>query len=196
MRRFHPVPVEEDLASAVRVVFRSPAAAGMATFMVGVSVAADTMLLTLARFVEGIPSRMEGLRAIILLLTGVLALLLPLAACRAAAAAVGWSEAGRREEAMRRAIGTPEPRLRRLRALQGMLVAFLGSAAGAVFAAKVVDNVRLGLLSGGDVRAAEQLVTGPTPLQLALPVALCVTLLLPFAMGWRRRQPAGAHWSH
>ena len=195
MRRFHPVPVEEDLASAVRVVFSSPAAAGMATFMVGVSVAADTMLLTLSRFVYAIPPRYDGLRAIILLLTALLALLLPLAACRAAVSAVGWSEAGRREEAMRRAMGIPEPRLRRLRALQGMLVGCIGSAAGALFAAKVVDNVRLGLLSSGDVHAATRLVTGPTAYEIALPVAIGITLLLPFSMGWRRRQPAGAVWS-
>ncbi len=195
MRRFHPVPVEEDLGAALRVVFRSPAAAGMATFMIGVTVAVDTLLLALSRFAYAIPDRLEGLRAIILFLTVVLALLLPVAAARAAASAVGWSEAGRREEAMRRAMGTPEPRLRRLRALQGLLVAVMGSAAGALFAARVLENVRLRLVFTGELQAASRLVTGPSVYELALPVAIGMTLLLPFAMGWRRRQPAGAVWA-
>ncbi len=194
MRRFHPAPVEEDLGAALRVVLRSPGAAGLATFMVGVTVAVDALLLTLSRFIDSVPGMADALRGIIFCLTAALTLLLPLAACRAAASAAGWSEAGRREEAMRRAMGTPESRLRRPRALPGLVVAARGSCAGGVFAGKVVENFRLALVDAGQIAAAGKLLTGPTTYELALPVALGMTLLLPFVMGWPRRQPAGAGW--
>ncbi|HEX9106850.1 MAG TPA: hypothetical protein VF832_06475, partial [Longimicrobiales bacterium] len=130
MRRFHPAAAQEDLWSAVSVVLRSPGAAGTGVLLVALASAVDTVAVNLLGFATLASHEVRPYLPFVRGLTAALVVLLPAAACIAAAVTVGWSDAARRDEALRRAIGVPDARLRRQRALEGVVIALLGCAGG------------------------------------------------------------------
>lgn len=187
VRRFHPAPAQEDVFSAFSVVFRSPGAAGAAMLMVALAAAVDTVTVMVSRFVTFMP---EEYRAIMLTLTAALVVLLALASCIAAAVAVAWSDAARREEAIRRAMGIPDGRLRRQRALEGVLIALVGSGLGIYIAAGLTERTYVMLQHNGYVEAAARLEGGPGVGVVGTAMAIVLSSLLAITASLRRKRPA------
>jgi len=188
VRRFHPAPGQEDLGSALFVVFRSPGAAGGAMFLVATAAAVDTVMVNVMSFTALAPAQVRPYLPFVRGLTAVLVVLLPLAACIAAAVAVGWSDAARRQEALRRAIGVPDARLRRQRAWEGVVIALLGCAAGAWAASTLLERLGLLLEARGLGAAAAQLDVGPGVAPVALALAVTMAAMLGAVAALRRKR--------
>lgn len=187
MRRFHPAPAQEDLASAIRVVLRSPAAAGGAMLLIALGAAVDIAAVSVTTLAVYVPSEFRGL---VLGFTVSVIVLLAVASCIAAAVAVGWSDAARREEALRRALGVAEPRLRRQRALEGVLIGLLGTAMGAYIASALLDRVRVVMLNRGLEVAMARLDAGPGPTAVAFGLAVTMASLLALVSSLKRKRVA------
>jgi hypothetical protein len=185
MRRFHPAPLQEDLGSALKVVLLSPGSAGLSICFIFVAAYLDSGVITLSRFIAWMPA---GFQPILLGLTTILVVLLPVTACIAAAAPVAWSEAGRREEAIGRAIGSPEARVRRQRALQGVIIALVGSSLGVWASGGMVAHMREVLADEGHTAAAAMLGPERDAAFLALAMSMAMAGLLGLAASWKRRQ--------
>ncbi len=179
LRHFHPAPAREDLGSALSVVFRSPGAAGAAIILVAIAAAVDTVAVNVMSFTALAPSQVWPYLPFVRGIALTLVVLLPLAACIAAAVTVGWSDAARREEALRRAIGVPDRRLRRQRALEGAVIALLGCAAGAWAASALLGRLAFWLTANGRAAATVQLQNGPG----VVPVVLALAATMPVLMG-------------
>ena len=186
VRRFHPAPAQEDVVSALSVVLRSPGAAGAAVLLIAMAIMADLVAVTVSRFVALVP---PSYRPFLLGLNAALVVLLALAACVAAAAAVAWSDAARREAAVRRAMGVPESRLRRQRALEGVFIALMGSALGVWLGSGLVGKVRWLLEQRGAAQAAASLDANPRAGLIGLGLAVLTTALLALAASLRRHRP-------
>ncbi len=187
MRRFHPAPLQEDLVSALRVVVLSPGSAGLSIFFIFLAAYVDATVITLSRFIAWMPSAVQP---ILVGLTAVLVVMLPLTACIAAAAPVAWSEAGRREEAIGRAIGSPEARVRRQRAFQGVIIALVGSALGVWASGALLERTRNMLLDNGHAAAAEVLGPAPDSALLAVATSLAMAGMLGLTASWKRKRVA------
>ncbi len=185
MRRFHPAPLQEDLGSALKVVLLSPGSAGLSIFFVFLAAYVDSGLITLSRFIAWMPGDFQP---ILLALTTVLVILLPATACIAAAAPVAWSDAGRREEAIGRAIGSPEARVRRQRALQGVVIALVGSSLGVWASGSMVAHMRAVLADQGHAAAAAMLGPERDAVLLGVAMSLTMTGLLGLTASWKRRR--------
>jgi len=188
MRRFHPAPAQEDLGSALSVVFRSPGAAGGAMFLVATAAAVDTVVVNVMSFAALAPAQVRPYLPFVRGLAAALVVLLAAAACIAAAVTVGWSDAARREEALRRAIGVPDARLRRQRAWEGVVIALLGCAAGAWAASGLLGRMELWLTTRGLDAAAARLQTAPGVAPVALALAVTMAGMLAAVAALRRRR--------
>lgn len=186
MRHFHPAPAQEDLGSALSVVFRSPGAAGASIFLVATAVMVDTVAVNVMSFATLAPEQVHPYLPFVRGIAATLVVLLPLAACIAAAVTIGWSDAARREEALRHAIGIPDARLRRQRALEGVVIALLGCAGGAWMASGLLDRVEL-MLAGKPAAVAE-LHAAPGVAPVALALAVTMACLLGSAASLRRKR--------
>ena len=188
MRRFHPAPAQEDVWSAVSVVARSPGAAGAAVMLVGIASAVDTVAVNVMSFTALAPGDMRPYLPFVRGLTATLLVLLPAAACIAAAVTVGWSDAARREEALRRAIGVPDGRLRRQRALEGVFIALLGCLGGAWVSSALLTRLEHMLADNGLDLAVARLQGAPGVLPVTMALALSMAAMLGVASGlWRKR---------
>ncbi len=172
MRRFHPAPAQEDLGSALSVVFRSPGAAGASIFLIATAVTVDTVAVNVMAFATLAPEPMHPYLPFVRGIALTLIVLLPVTACIAAAVTVGWSDAARREEALRRAIGIPDARLRRQRALEGVVIALLGCAGGAWLASGLLGRLEAMLAQKPAAVAELHGAPGVAPVVLALAVTM------------------------
>jgi len=188
MRRFHPAPAQEDFGCALSVVLRSPGAAGAGVFLIGTAAAVDTVLLNVMSFAALAPEQVRPYLPFVRGLTATLVVLLATTACIAAAVAVGWSDAARREEALRRTIGVSDARLRRQRALEGMIIALLGCAGGAWAASALLGRLEAWLSARGLTAAAAQLHAAPGVTPVALALAVAMPVLLAAAAALRRKR--------
>ncbi len=185
MRRFHPAPLQQDFACALKVVALSPGCAGLSIFFIFAAAYVETGVITLSRFIAWMPA---GLQPILLGLVTVLVVMLPVTACIAAAAPVAWSEAGRREEAIGRAIGSPEARVRRQRALQGVVIALIGSFLGVWASGAAQDRMQAMLAEQGHVAAAAILASPGNSGFLAMAMAMTMAGLLGLTASWKRKR--------
>ncbi|HET9984909.1 MAG TPA: FtsX-like permease family protein [Longimicrobiales bacterium] len=189
VRWCYPGPAAEDFRSAAAVIARSPGAVGAALGFLALAIAGATVVVDVLRFVRLMPRELQGPD---LAVSCAVAVLLLVAGVFAAATVVAQCEAGRREEAMRRAMGVEARRLKRQRRFEAMLVAVVGSAAGVWLA--LAGTARLGEALAMRGAAAAAAGVGERGLVLGAGVALSLLVaglmaLAPGVVGRQRGSP-------